>query len=115
MCVRTTIHILFAGMALTCAAEAVEVEVVIIDDPGNPSDTRYPSTPLGSVGYDFWLGKYEVTNGQYTEFLNDVAGVDTYGLYSTEMWSADAGCKIERFAGLERRPILTGIASRPIE
>jgi len=37
-----------------------------------------------------------VTAGQYTEFLNAVAGVDTYGLYNTRMWSHSRGCKIER-------------------
>jgi formylglycine-generating enzyme required for sulfatase activity len=42
------------------------------------------------------VGKYEVTAGQYTEFLNTVAETDTYGLYSTNMWSSTFGCKIQR-------------------
>ena len=33
----------------------------------------------GSVGYAYNIGKYEVTAGQYTEFLNKVAGTDTEG------------------------------------
>ena len=40
-----------------------------------------------------------MTAGQYCEFLNAVAGTDTYGLYNTYMWSDSQGCKIERYAG----------------
>jgi formylglycine-generating enzyme required for sulfatase activity len=35
-----------------------------------------------------------VTAGQYTEFLNAVAGVDTYGLYYTDMSNTIYGCGI---------------------
>jgi formylglycine-generating enzyme required for sulfatase activity len=55
-------------------------------------------TGYGAVGYDYRIGKYEVTAAQYTEFLNKVAGVDTYGLYNAFM--ADTvimgGCNIQR-------------------
>jgi formylglycine-generating enzyme required for sulfatase activity len=37
------------------------------------------------VGYEYGIGKYEVTAGQYTEFLNAVATEDTYGLYNMLM------------------------------
>jgi formylglycine-generating enzyme required for sulfatase activity len=40
-----------------------------------------------------------VTAGQYTEFLNKVGGVDTYGLYNLSMCSSTYGCRIERYAG----------------
>ena len=58
-----------------------------------------PDRICGSVDYPYNIGKYEVTAGQYTEFLNAVAGVDTYSLYNTAMWSSSNGCKIERFEG----------------
>jgi len=48
-------------------------------------------TGRGSVDYVYKIAKYEVTNGQYTEFLNSVADTDTYGLYNTEMASGYAG------------------------
>jgi len=48
------------------------------------------------VDYTYNIGKYEVTAGQYTEFLNKVAATDTYGLYNTSMWSSSYGCKIQR-------------------
>jgi len=41
------------------------------------------------VDYVYQIGKYEVTNAQYIEFLNAVAETDTYGLYSTNMWSIE--------------------------
>jgi formylglycine-generating enzyme len=39
----------------------------------------------GSVTHDYRMGKYDVTIGQYVEFLNSVAANDTYGLYNSSM------------------------------
>jgi formylglycine-generating enzyme len=58
-----------------------------------------PDRICGAVSYEYDIGKYEVTAGQYCEFLNAVAGTDTYGLYNAYMWSSSEGCKIERYAG----------------
>jgi formylglycine-generating enzyme required for sulfatase activity len=70
-----------------------------VGNPGNAPDTRYATPGYGSVGYNYRIGTDEVTAGQYTEFLNKVGGVDTYGLYSASMWSSTYGSKIERYAG----------------
>ena len=51
-------------------SNAVTIETVLIGNPGNPPDTRYDPTGIGSVGYDYRIGKYEITNAQYAEFLN---------------------------------------------
>jgi len=82
------------------------LETVHVGNPGNPgewSGESYggagPDRICGAVDYEYNIGKYEVTAGQYCEFLNAVAGVDTYYLYNTNMWSNDEGCKIERYAG----------------
>jgi len=48
------------------------------------------------VDYAYNISTYEVTAGQYTEFLNAVAATDTYGLYNSNMWSSSYGCKIQR-------------------
>ncbi len=75
------------------------LETVPIGNANNTADRRIMTdrtTGYGSVGYDYNVGKYEVTAGQYTEFLNKVAGVDTYGLYNPKMWSDAYGCKIQR-------------------
>ena len=42
------------------------------------------TTGYGSVPYTFQMGKYDVTTGQYTAFLNAVAKTDPYGLYNTQ-------------------------------
>jgi len=55
-----------------------------------------PDRICGAVDYVYRIGKFEVTTGQYTEFLNAVAATDTYGLYNTDMWSDSFGCRIER-------------------
>lgn len=77
-------------------ALAVNIATVSVGNPGNAADTRYATTGYGSVGYAYNIGKYEVTAGQYAEFLNAVAGVDAYGLYSTYMSRTDFGCGINR-------------------
>lgn len=66
------------------------LEFVRVGNPGNAADTRHHQTPprpllVGAVGYEYGIGKYEVTAGQYTEFLNAVATEDTYGLYNMLM------------------------------
>ena len=71
------------------ARAAVDIELVPIGNPGNAPDERFVSGVFGSVGYNYQIGKYEVTAGQYTEFLNAVAQDDPYGLYNLEM--ADTG------------------------
>ena len=74
----------------------VNIATVPVGDPGNAADTRYG---YGAVAYPYNIGQYEVTAGQYTEFLNKVAGVDTYGLYNTSMGFSTYGCKIQRGGG----------------
>ena len=79
-------------VSLVSVASAVEIETVPVGNVGNAGD----STGYGAVDYAYNIGKYEVTAGQYAEFLNAVAATDTYGLYNTSMWSSSYGCKIER-------------------
>jgi formylglycine-generating enzyme required for sulfatase activity len=73
---------------------AMVIETVPVGNPGNANDTH--GDGYGGVDYAYNIGRYEVTAGQYTEFLNAVADEDTYLLYSTLMWSDADACKIER-------------------
>jgi len=93
--------VVIVGLAFVAGARAdVVMETVTVGNPGNPMDTRYPSGDIagfGAVDYVYEIGKYEVTAGQYTEFLNSVAATDTYGLYfayMSDVWSQ--GCNIQR-------------------
>jgi formylglycine-generating enzyme required for sulfatase activity len=64
-----------AGAAL---ADPVGIDWVTVGNPGNAADTRYESPGYGAVAYSYRIGKYEITNAQYTAFLNAVAATDTY-------------------------------------
>ena len=75
----------------------VNIDMVQVGNPGNDNDVH--GRGYGRVPYEYDIGKYEVTAGQYTEFLNAVAAEDTYGLYNTSMWSDHRGCKIQRSGG----------------
>ena len=76
--------------AQTCAA----MEFVAVGDPGNSPDTRYDATGYGAVAHEYSIGKYEVTAGQYRDFLNAAAATDVYGLYNSGMDSDTYGCQI---------------------
>ena len=85
-------------LAASGAMADITIETVPVGNIGNTDDTH--GAGYGAVDYKYRIGKYEVTAGQYTEFLNKVAGVDTYGLYSSNKWSCPFfPCGIERYAG----------------
>jgi hypothetical protein len=67
------------------ASGQTSLEFVTVGNPGNAPDTRYNGISVGSVDYVYQVGKYEVTAGQFTEFLNAVAKADPNGLYNTYM------------------------------
>lgn len=96
-------------------AVAMSVETVPVGNPGNAPDTRYVPQGYGSVAYKYNIGKYEVTAGQYTEFLNAVAATDTYGLYMTSMANIWA-CGISRSGspGSFQYSVEPGFVNRPV-
>jgi sulfatase modifying factor 1 len=84
-------HFAFVALCLMLTAQtgqAITIDTVPIGNPGNPGDTRDTGdhqTGFGSVAYNYRIGKYDVTVGQYTAFLNAVAATDTHGLYNPSM------------------------------
>jgi formylglycine-generating enzyme len=100
-------------LCLCLAAQAVVMETVTIGGAGNAADT----TGYGAVGYGYNIGKYEVTAGQYTEFLNAKAATDTYGLYNSSMLNDSYwGCQIQRTgsSGSYTYSVASGNANRPV-
>lgn len=74
------------GIADTANA-VVTMTTVPVGAANNAADT----TGSGKLSYAFHIGKYEVTAGQYTDFLNAVADTDTYSLYDTNMANMSTG------------------------
>ncbi len=106
------------AIILTCVsgAKALDIETVTVGNPGNgPSSSFFG---YGAVDYTYNIGKYEVTAGQYTGFLNAVATTDTYGLYSTDMsYGYDGtGCRIQRSGspGSYSYSVASDFANRPV-
>jgi hypothetical protein len=94
---------------------------VTVGDPNNASDTRYATPGYGAVDHTYNIGKFEVTAGQYTEFLNAVAATDTYGLYNTAMditisYPLYYGCNIKRSGtpGSYKYSVASDWANRPV-
>ena len=81
--------ILLAAIAHSTPVFAVlTMDYVSVGHAGNAAD----GTGYGAVAYAYQIGKYEVTNTQYTAFLNavDGSGANTNGVYNPDMGN-DAG------------------------
>jgi formylglycine-generating enzyme required for sulfatase activity len=61
-----------------------------VEGAGNACDAQ-PQGCFGAVASVFQIARSEVTNAQYTEFLNAVAKADPNGLYHPTMASSGAG------------------------
>jgi formylglycine-generating enzyme len=112
--------LLTVPLARSPITQALNMETVPVGNSGNVADTRYPSggvSSFGGVAGDYRIGTYEVTAGQYAEFLNAVARTDTYGLYNTYMWSNTTyGCRIQQSgsSGNYSYSVASDDASRPV-
>ncbi|WP_043583906.1 SUMF1/EgtB/PvdO family nonheme iron enzyme [Geminisphaera colitermitum] len=90
-------------------AASINIPTVTVGDIGNAAD----STGYGAVSYEYQIGKYEVTNGQYAAFLNavDSTGANTYNLYNSNMSSSNFGgitwngSAYEVKAGFDLKPV----------
>ena len=87
------------------AQSLVTIDTVTVGDAGNAADT----TGYGAVADVFAMGKYEVTIGQYTTFLNSVASV-TSDSYVVNLWNTNMETDLNS-AGISR--IGSGIEGSP--
>ncbi|MGO9114272.1 MAG: autotransporter-associated beta strand repeat-containing protein [Thermoguttaceae bacterium] len=74
--------VLLAMVASVAHGGTINIPLVTVGDPGNVAD---PLTGYGAVPYVYEMGEFDVTVGQYCQFLNAVAKTDTYGLYNAGM------------------------------
>ena len=72
-------------LAVPVLAAPITYEMVTVGNPGNANDTG--GTQNGAVAYSYQIGKYDVTIGQYTSFLNaaDPNGTNPNGIYNSSM------------------------------
>lgn len=90
---RCLIVIVLFALSTVGAQAAINIDTVPVGNLGNIGELSGssaggsgPSRVCGAVEYAYSIGKFEVTIGQYTEFLNAVATTDSYGLYNTGMY-----------------------------
>ncbi len=101
-----------------CAA--VEMEWVVVGDANNPevppAQNIFGLPNLGSVTAVFQMGKYEVTNAQYAEFLNAKAASDPYSLYDGRMDADSSRGGITRSGpdGSYSYAVKPGFANKPV-
>jgi formylglycine-generating enzyme required for sulfatase activity len=80
-----------AGLFVQFAAHGMSYPTVAVGSPGNAGNPNSRSVTLttvanfGAVGYAYNMGKFEVSNSQYVEFLNtvDPSGTNALGLFNT--------------------------------
>jgi formylglycine-generating enzyme required for sulfatase activity len=94
---------------ITSAYGSVTIDWVTVGNSGNAAD---PTTGYGAVGYEYKIGKYEVTNAQYAEFLNAKASTDSYGLYNPSMSSY--GITQSSSSGSYSYTVTSGMENRPV-
>jgi formylglycine-generating enzyme required for sulfatase activity len=113
---------LAAALLAPLAASAVVIDWVTVGAPGNAADTSpvncgpRNASACGAVATPYKIGKYEVTNAQYAEFLNSVAATDTNWLYHKEMGSDATFGGITRSgsSGSYSYAVKAGFASKPV-
>ena len=94
--------ILLASLAGLASADVfnegpgfTSISLLPIGKPGNAAD---PATGFGSVANPYNIGKYEVTEKQYVDFLNATAKTDAHGLYAFGMFVSFAGTERGMFS-----------------
>jgi formylglycine-generating enzyme len=86
---RLICSVLLSSLLCILAAQfaaAVSIDTVPIGDAGNAPNENYNDLgQYGAVDHAYRIGRYEVTNSQYVEFLNAKAKSDPFSLYNTNM------------------------------
>jgi sulfatase modifying factor 1 len=68
----------------------IAIETVPVGNAGNAGQVQSEGT-FGAVGVDYRIGAFEVTNAQYSVFLNSVAAADPFELYNFSMGTSARG------------------------
>jgi hypothetical protein len=78
----TAVLMLAAVALFACQAQAIDIATVGVGNTGNlNSPSGNPDKNRGAVDYVYHIGKYPVTAGEYTSYLNAVAQSDPNEVY----------------------------------
>ena len=97
-----------SSVFISNVSASVIIDYITVGNLGNAADT----TGYGAVGYEYQIGKYEVTNAQYAEFLNAKASTDSHGLYNSSMSSY--GITRIGSSGSYTYAVTSGMENRPV-
>lgn len=103
----------FAILGGHAAVGSINIPTAAVGNPGNAADST-PNGPFGSVAYTYEVATTEVTNAQYTEFLNAVAFDDVNSLYSTGMAGSFGGINRSGFIGAFTYSTIPGRENNPV-
>lgn len=101
------------SLAATSALAQITIPTVPIGNPGNAGETTINGT-RGAVSYTYDIATTEVTNAQYTAFLNAVAFDDPNGLYNSNMAGSFGGITRTGNIGAFVYNTISGRESNPV-
>ena len=107
---QASLLLLLWASLLTSPVVAGDPETVTVGHPKNPAD----STGYGKVSYEYRIGKYEVTNAEYCEFLNSVARDDPHALYDPRMAQQYGGITRSGSSGSYTYSTINGRDKKPV-
>jgi formylglycine-generating enzyme required for sulfatase activity len=101
-------------LLIASSASAVTMAWTPIGNPGNACDTQPSQGCFGAVGYGYQIATFEVTNAQYTAFLNAVADTDANALYHTDMGTGLGGIEQSGSSGSYTYSATAGREALPV-
>ena len=108
--ISTFILAVFVVASLVSPAFAVvNIVYVTVGNAGNAADT---STGFGAVATTYKIGKYEVTNAQYAEFLNAKGSSNANGIFGYP--AASRGIIQSGVSGSYSYSVRSGFETRPV-
>jgi formylglycine-generating enzyme required for sulfatase activity len=101
--------VILASVSLVGTASAVvNIDFVPVENAGNANDT----TGYGAVSSSYQIGKYEVTNSQYAEFLSAKGSSNSFGIFNSSM--ATYGITQTGSPGSFSYSVTSGFENKPV-
>jgi formylglycine-generating enzyme required for sulfatase activity len=115
---KTKLSICIVALSLVVLRSGVvQAAFVTVGNPGNPADTEIMNdgtTGYGSVGYTYQISTTEVSNAEYTAFLNAVAVTDDNSLYNVNMAGTLGGITQSGLSGSFTYATVAGRENNPV-